>query len=208
MHLIKFANLYFSKFCILSIKFNYAAPLSLLNLVQKLLHPSASSIDTLIFFCLVFWTFDCLPFVPFVHEKFLILWNVTPGFCFEAAFHCCLLISTQHFELFLMVEVFTHLIAKNKAIACIWKFFKLVVFSYLYTYWNIFFRIHCEIFLLDYFQVPATHIGQNYSAKTCNGSHPLNVFAEQPILNAWKGSECQKHCQISQKGSNQHSVWL
>ena len=49
-------------------------------------------------------------------------------------------------------------------------------------------------------QVPVTHVGQSHPAKTFNGSHPLNVFAEQPILNAWKGSGCQRHCQISEKG--------
>ena len=32
-------------------------------------------------------------------------------------------------------------------------------------------------------QVPVTHVGQSHLTKTFNGSHPLNVFAEQPILN-------------------------
>ena len=50
-------------------------------------------------------------------------------------------------------------------------------------------------------QVCITHVGQSHPAKTFNGSHPLNVFAEQPILNAWKGSRCQRHYQISEKGS-------
>ena len=55
-------------------------------------------------------------------------------------------------------------------------------------------------------QVPVTHIGQSHPAKTFNSSHPLNVFAEQLILNTWKGSGCQRHYQISEKGS--HNVWL
>ena len=33
-------------------------------------------------------------------------------------------------------------------------------------------------------QVPVTHIGENHCAKTFNDSHPLNIFAEQLILNA------------------------
>ena len=36
-------------------------------------------------------------------------------------------------------------------------------------------------------QVPVTHIRWSHPAKTFDGSHPLNVFAEQPILNTWKG---------------------
>ena len=32
--------------------------------------------------------------------------------------------------------------------------------------------------------VPVTHAGQSYPVKTFNGSHPLNDFAEQPVLNA------------------------
>ena len=57
-------------------------------------------------------------------------------------------------------------------------------------------------------QVPVTHVGQSHPAKTFNGSHPLNAFAKQPILNAWKGSACQRHCQISEEGSHKHSVRL
>ena len=33
-------------------------------------------------------------------------------------------------------------------------------------------------------QVPITHIGQSHPAKTFNGSHPLNAFVEQLVLNA------------------------
>ena len=32
-------------------------------------------------------------------------------------------------------------------------------------------------------QVPVTHIGQSHPAKTFNGSHPLNVFADDLNLN-------------------------
>ena len=33
-------------------------------------------------------------------------------------------------------------------------------------------------------QVPVAHVGQSHPTETFNGSHPLNGFAEQPILNA------------------------
>ena len=33
-------------------------------------------------------------------------------------------------------------------------------------------------------QVPVTNVGQSHPAKTFNGNLPLNVFAEQPIINA------------------------
>ena len=33
-------------------------------------------------------------------------------------------------------------------------------------------------------KVPVTRIGQSHLTKTFNGSHPLNVFAEQLLLNA------------------------
>ena len=55
-------------------------------------------------------------------------------------------------------------------------------------------------------QVAVTHVGQSHPAKTFNGSHLLNIFTEQPILNAWKGSGCQRRCQISEKVSHKHSV--
>ena len=35
--------------------------------------------------------------------------------------------------------------------------------------------------------------------KTFNDGHSLNAFAEQPNLYARKCSGCQKHCQISEK---------
>ena len=50
--------------------------------------------------------------------------------------------------------------------------------------------------------------GQSHPAKTFNGSHPLNNFSKDPILNARKGSGCQRHCQISEKGFHKHSVRL
>ena len=71
-----------------------------------------------------------------------------------------------------------------------------------------FFECHKYYTLQEGTQVPVTHIGQSHPAKTFNGSHPLNVFAEQLILNACKGSGCQKHCQISEKRSHKHSVRL
>ena len=57
-------------------------------------------------------------------------------------------------------------------------------------------------------QVSVIHVGQSHPATTFNGSHPLNVFAKQPILNACKGSGCQRHCQMSEKGSHKHTVRL
>ena len=60
-------------------------------------------------------------------------------------------------------------------------------------------------------QVTVTHAEQSHPVKTFNGSHPLNVFVKQPILNAWKGSGCQRHCQISEMGSHKmvysSNVW-
>ena len=53
---------------------------------------------------------------------------------------------------------------------------------------------------------PVTHIRQSHSPKTFDGSYPSNVFTEQPILNAGKGSGCQTHCHISEKGSHEHSI--
>ena len=48
-------------------------------------------------------------------------------------------------------------------------------------------------------QVLITHIRQSHPPRTLDGIPPLNFFAEQPILNTWKGSRCQRHCQISEK---------
>ena len=47
-------------------------------------------------------------------------------------------------------------------------------------------------------QVPIMYIGRSHPWKTSNGSHPLSAFAEQLILNARKGSGCQRHCEISE----------
>ena len=48
---------------------------------------------------------------------------------------------------------------------------------------------------------PVTHVGQSHSAKTFNGSHLLNAIAEQPILNAWKASGCQRIAKYLKRGS-------
>ena len=48
---------------------------------------------------------------------------------FATAFHYCLLIS-QCFAVLLIVEIFTLVIVMSKAIVCIWKFFRLVVFFF------------------------------------------------------------------------------
>ena len=60
------------RFCMLSIKFNYAAPFNSLKLLQGWFHPLAKSFDPL--------------------ATFLILWNVKHGFCFATSFHCYSLI--------------------------------------------------------------------------------------------------------------------
>ena len=70
---------FFCKFYMLSVKFNYAAPFSLLKLFQSWFHPSARSFDLLATFLLVFCAFGCLIFFPFVRETFLLLWNVKRG---------------------------------------------------------------------------------------------------------------------------------
>ena len=82
----------------LSIKFNYAAPFSLLKLIQSSFYPSASSFDPLATFLVVFCTFRCLTFLPFVRKTFLIKWNVKPDFCFATVFHCCSLIPHSVFS--------------------------------------------------------------------------------------------------------------
>ena len=45
-----------------------------------------------------------------------------------------------------------------------------------------------------------TPVSEAVPHKTLDGRHLLNVFAEQPILDAWKDAGCQRHCQISEKG--------
>ena len=130
---------YFCKFGMLSIKFNYAAPFSLLKLVQSSFYPSASSFDPLATFLVVFCTFRCLTFLPFVRKTLLIKWNVKPDFCFATVFHCCSLYLTQCLAVFLIVEVFTLIIVMTKAVLYIWKFFSLVVSSCLYPSWSVFY---------------------------------------------------------------------
>ena len=88
---------FFCKFYMLSVKFNYAAPFSLLKLFQSWFHPSARSFDLLTTFLLVFCVFGYLTFLPFVLETFLILWNVKRGIFCATAFHCCFLISHSMF---------------------------------------------------------------------------------------------------------------
>ena len=123
----------------LPVKFNYAAPFSLLKLFQSWFHPSARSFDLLATFLLVFCVFGYLTFLPFVRETFLILWNVKCGVFMRLPFIAVYWYLTQCFAVFLIVEVFTLIIVMSKAIACIWKFFRLVVFSCLYRSWSIFY---------------------------------------------------------------------
>ena len=96
----------FCKFYVLLIKFNRAAPFFLLKLLQSWFHPSASSV--------------------------LILRNLKRGFALRLPFIAVYWYPTQSFAVFLIVKVFTLIIVMTKTIACIWKFFRLVVFSCLY----------------------------------------------------------------------------
>ena len=135
---IKLWAFFFSfKFYMLSVKFNYAAPFSLLKLFQSWFHPSARSCDLLATFLLVFCVFGYLTFLPFVRETFLILWNVKHGIFLRLLFIAVYWNITQCFTVFLIVEVFSLIVVISKAIACIWKFFGLVVFSCLYRSWSL-----------------------------------------------------------------------
>ena len=57
-------------------------------------------------------------------------------------------------------------------------------------------------------QVPITYIRESHLAQTFRGSHLVNAFAEQLILNVWKGPRCQRHCQISDKGPLKRGIRL
>ena len=129
----------FCKFYLLSVKFNYAAPFSLLKLFQSWFHPSARSFDLLATFLLVFCAFGYLTFLPFVRETFLIPWNVKRRTFSRLLFIGVYWYLIHCFAMFLIVEVFTLITVMSKAIACIWKFFRLVVFSCLYRSWSIFY---------------------------------------------------------------------
>ena len=87
------------------------------------------------FFC----AFGYLTFLSFVRETFLILWNVKRGIFLRLLFIAVFWYLIQCFAVFLIVEVFTLIIVMSKAIACIWKSFRLVVFSCLYRSWSIFY---------------------------------------------------------------------
>ena len=130
---------FFGKFYMLSIKFKYAAPFSLLKFFQSCFHPLARSFDLLLTFLLVFCAFGYLTFPPFVRETFLILWKVKRRIFLQLPFVAVYRYLTQCFAVFLIVKVFTLVIVMSKAIACIWKFFRLVVFSCLYRSWSIFY---------------------------------------------------------------------
>ena len=47
---------------------------------------------------------------------------------------------------------------------------------------------------------PVIDIRWSHPAKTFDVSHLSNILTEQLILNAWRGSACEIHCQISEKG--------
>ena len=127
---------FFCKFYI-SVKFNYASPISPLKLFQCWFHPSVRLFDHLATFLFVFCVCGYLTFLPFVRETFLILWNVKHGIFLRLLFIAVYWNITQCFAVFLIVEVFSLIIVISKAIACIWKFFGLVVFSCLYRSWSL-----------------------------------------------------------------------
>ena len=136
---------FFCKFYMLSIKFNYAAPFCLLKLFQSWFHPSARSFDLLATFLLVFCAFGCLIFLPSVRETFLILWNGRAQVFLQLPFIVVYWYLTQCFALLLIAKVVALINVMSKAIAYIWKFFRLVVFSCLYRSWSIFYRELIEV---------------------------------------------------------------
>ena len=116
--------LFFCKFYIVSVKFNYAVPFSLLKLFQSWFHSSVRSFDLLATFLLVFCAFGCLIFLPFACETFLILWNEKGEIFFFVILLLLLLVFiaiywhlTQFFAVFLNVEGFTLIIFMSRAIA-------------------------------------------------------------------------------------------
>ena len=119
--------------------YQYAAPFSPLKLFQSWFHPSARSFDLLATFLLVFCAFGYLTFLSFVRVTFLIPWNEKRGVFLRLLFIAVSWYLTHSFAMFLIVEVFTLIMVMSKAIACIWKFFRLVVFSCLYRSWSIFY---------------------------------------------------------------------
>ena len=55
---------------------------------------------------------------------------------------------------------------------------------------------------------PRGHPGPRHARRTkpsCKNIQRSNAVAEQPILNAWKGSRCQRRCQISEKVSHKQA---
>ena len=113
---IKLWTFFFCKFYMLSVKFNYAAPFSLLKLFQSWLYPSARSFDLLATFLWVFCAFSYLTFPPFVSETFLIPWNVKRGIFWRLLFIAVYWYLTHCFAMFLIVEVFTLITVMSKAI--------------------------------------------------------------------------------------------
>ena len=123
---------FFCKFYMLSIKFNYAAPFSLLKLFKSWFHPSSK----------IVWPFGNF-FVSFLCLR---LFNIS-SICFRHVFDTVKckardFFATAFHSVFCSVshrQVFTLIIVRSKAIACIWKFFSLVVFSCLYCSWSIYY---------------------------------------------------------------------
>ena len=133
---------FFCKFYILSIKFNYAASFSQLKL-QSWFHPSAGSFDLWATFLLVFL---CL---RLFHISFICPQEVFDPVKCKARFLFDDFVAvywyhTQCFAMFLVAEVFTLIVVITKAIACMWKCFRLVVFSCLCPFWSFFYpRLKC-----------------------------------------------------------------
>lgn len=88
---------FFCKFCMLSIKFNYTAPSSILKLLESCFHPSARSFDFLTSFfvsCLCLRVFNILSICP--RDVFNPARN-NVRFFFCDCFHCCPLITHSVF---------------------------------------------------------------------------------------------------------------
>ena len=91
------AFFFFCKFYMLSVKFNYAAPFSLLKLFQSWFHPSARSFDLLATFLLVFLCLRLFNISSICSRDVFDPVKCKARDFFVAAFHCCLLISHSVF---------------------------------------------------------------------------------------------------------------
>ena len=125
-------GIFFCKFYMLSIKFNYAASFSPLKLFKSWFHPSGEIVWPFGNFFVSFLCFRLFNISSICSRHVFdpVKWKVRDFFA--TAFHS-VFCSVSH------RQVFTLIIVRSKAIACIWKFFSLVVFSCLYCSWSIYY---------------------------------------------------------------------